>query len=462
MNYFPIFVNLQYKSILVVGGGSVAARKIALLIRTKAIINIVAEKVCLELLSIIKTNNIKLIKSKFHKNHLENVFLVITATNDKTLNRYIFQAASKKCIFVNSVDDEYNCSFIFPSIIDRSPIIIGISTGGTAPVLSRLIRQKIEALLPMKLGLVAKLAKKWRNIIKKCFLKISDRRFFWESLFNGSFINQVLNGNIKLAIKILKQQILQLPQSLGEIILVGAGPGDSGLLTLRGLQVIQQADIVLYDSLVSKEILNLIRRDAKCICVGKRAQDKNISQNDINQMLISFCKLGKKVVRLKGGDSFIFGRGGEELEFLKKHGINFQVVPGITSAIGASAYSGIPLTHRNYSHGVLFITGNNDQKNYDMIDWSTIANCSSTIVIYMFKTYSKDIYNKLILYGCEKKTPIALISEATTFNQKVLIGTLENLPTFASYVQAPTVLIIGKVVNLHKKLKWFKVFNEEY
>jgi len=459
VNYFPIFLNLKHKSILVVGGGSVAARKVALLIRTEANIKIIADKICLELLSMLKINKIQLINSKFHENHLEHVFLVIAATNNKKINQYIFQTANKKCIFVNSVDDEYNCSFIFPSIIDRSPIIIGISSGGTAPVLSRLLRKRIESLLPMKIGIVANLAKKWRDIVKKFFLNIAERRLFWENLFNSSFVNQVLNGNIKYAVKILKKQMLNTSKSTGEIILVGAGPGDSGLLTLRGLQVIQQADVILYDSLVSKDILELVRRDAQCICVGKRVNNKIMSQNDINNLLISFFKLGKKVVRLKGGDAFIFGRGGEELEILQKHGINFQVVPGVTSAIGASAYSGIPLTHRDYSQGVLFITGNNDKKNYDMINWSNIANFSNTIVIYMFKTCAKDIFDKLILYGCEKNTPIALIGSATTFNQEVLIGTLEKLPILSLCIHSPAILIIGKVVNLHKKLKWFKSFN---
>ena len=455
MNYFPIFANLKSRHVLIVGGGEIAARKVLLLLRTGAIITVIAYKICWELLSFLKKNEIKWLKTGFKENYLDQVFLVIAATNNKSLNRDIFIASNKRCIFVNTVDDESKCSFIFPSIIDRSPIIIGISSGGTAPVLSRLLRERIESLLPIKLGMVADIARQWREKVKKKFRLLSDRRFFWERLFNGRFSGQILNGNINNAINILNTEISQPNLSKGEIILVGAGPGDSGLLTLKGLQVIQQADYVLYDALVSKDILELVRRDANCICVGKRSRRTGILQKDINELLISLAKKGKKVVRLKGGDPFIFGRGGEELEIIKKHGIAFQVVPGITAAIGASAYSGIPLTHRTYAHSVVFITGNHANNKLNKIDWSRLAISNSTIVLYMFTMNIDEIYKTLILNGFLKNTPVALIAQATTLNQKILIGTIKTIPDLSLRITTPSVLIIGEVVKLHTKLRWF-------
>lgn len=455
MNYFPIFTNLKSRHVLIVGGGEIAARKVLLLLRTGAIITVIAYKICLELLSFLKKDEIKWLKTGFKEKYLDQVFLVIAATNDRSINRDIFIASNKRCIFVNTVDDESKCSFIFPAIIDRSPIIIGISSGGTAPVLSRLLRERIESLLPMKLGRIADIARKWRKKVKKIFGLSSERRFFWERVFNGRFSGEILNGNIKNAIKILNTEISQPNVSKGEIILVGAGPGDSGLLTLKGLQVIQQADYVLYDALVSKDILELVRRDANCICVGKRYGKKSILQKEINSRLISLAKKGKKVVRLKGGDPFIFGRGGEELEIIKKHGIPFQVVPGITAAIGASAYSGIPLTHRTYSHSVVFITGNHSNDELNTIDWSRLAISNSTIVLYMFKVNIDEIYKKLIFHGFLKTTPVALIAQATTLNQKILIGTINTILDLSLHITTPSVLIIGEVVKLHTKLRWF-------
>lgn len=459
MNYLPIFANLKFRRVLVVGGGEIALRKVILLLRAGAIITVIAHKICLRLLYFFKKNTIKWLKTEFTEEHLDQVFLVIAATNNKILNKNIFIASNKRCILVNTVDDPSKCSFIFPSIIDRSPIVIGISSGGFAPVLSRLIRERIESLLPMKLGMVANIAQKWRERVKNFFLFSSERRFFWERLFNGAFVGQILSGNIKNAINILNKE-MRLPNvSRGEIILVGAGPGDSGLLTLRGLQVIQQADYVLYDTLVSKEILGLVRRDANCINVGKCSGGKGMLQRDINNLLVSLAKKGKKVVRLKGGDPFIFGRGGEELKNLKRYDISFQVVPGVTAAIGASAYAGIPLTHRTCSHGVIFITGNHTDNNLNKINWCHLAQSAVTVVIYMFKVNANKIYKKLIFYGFFKKTPVALIGQATTLNQKILIGTIEDIPYLALRITNPSILIIGKVVNLHKKLKWFNTIH---
>lgn len=457
MNYFPIFINLKSKNVLVIGAGEVAFNKIKLLLRSGAIVNVISKKICSEVQLLLNQKKINLLSNNFDLIYLKKIFLVISANNDIQLNEYLLKICNERCLLLNVVDDPLKCSFIFPSIIDRSPIVIALSSGGTAPVLLRLLREKIEAILPIKLGDVAQIAGKWRTVVKKHFSSLLIRRRFWEKLFKGMFFEHILNGNQKKAILILKENLVKnnFSKEIGEIILVGAGPGDSGLLTLRGLQVLQEADVVLYDYLVSKDVLDLVRRDAKLICVGKRAGIKNINQKEIITLLIHFAKKGNKVVRLKGGDSFIFARGGEEIEAAKKENINFQVVPGITAAIGVSAYAGIPLTHRKYSQGVIFITGHQCLNGF-INNWSILCDSSYTLVIYMGTLKAIDISKKLISFGRLKSTPIAIIEQGTTAYQKVFISSLDNVHNIIKFAMTPSLLIIGDVVNLHKTLSWFQ------
>jgi len=459
VNYLPLFLDLQSKPILVVGAGEVAFNKIILLLRAKAIVNIIAREVSSEIKYLINKKKVNWIAKEFDLSYLNRIFLVIAATNDKNLNKYIFKSCNKRYLFVNTVDDKTKCSFIFPSIIDRSPIVVACSSGGTAPVLLRFLREKIESILPMKIGNVAKLAGKWRVIVKKKIVHPIARRNFWERLFKSIFVQHILNGKKKEAIGILKKNINSNNILIGEIILVGAGPGDSGLLTLRGLQILQEADVVLHDYLISQDVLDLIRRDAKRICVGKRCGFKTITQDKIIQLLILLARKGKKVVRLKGGDPFIFGRGGEEIEAIKKAGINFQVVPGITSGIGVAAYAGIPLTHRKYSQGVIFITGHKSNDGF-LNNWSILSDSSYTLVIYMGTLQALEISKKLIFFGRLKSTPVAIISQGTTFNQKVIISSLDQIDKIIKSFITPSLLIIGDVVSLHKKLSWFQ--NEKH
>ncbi|QCI18388.1 uroporphyrinogen-III C-methyltransferase [Buchnera aphidicola (Aphis nasturtii)] len=455
MDYLPVFLDLKYKNILVVGAGEVAFNKIKLLLRAHAVVNIIAKDMCSEIRSLLVQKKVFWLSKEFQISYLKNIFLVIAATSNTELNQTIFKKCNKLKMLVNVVDDQSKCSFIFPSIIDRSPIIIAMSSGGTAPVLLRLLRKKIESILPIRLGNVAKIAGCWRSIVKKQFSNLLERKRFWEKLFNSIFVQYIINGKEKKAVSFLESIIKKPNVLIGEIILVGAGPGNSDLLTLRALQVMQEADVVLYDNLVSQEILNLIRRDAKCIYVGKRAGLKNITQEKIIKLLIFLANQGKKVVRLKGGDSFIFGRGGEELEAAKNANINFQVVPGITSGIGASAYSGIPLTHRNYAQGVIFITGHKCVNN-TANNWSILCDPSYTLVVYMGSLNALEISEKLILYGRLRSTPIAIISQSTTINQKVIIGRLDEINKLFKLTISPSLLIIGQVVLLHQKLAWFK------
>ncbi|CAL4324924.1 siroheme synthase CysG [Buchnera aphidicola] len=459
MNYLPIFLDLKKKNILVVGAGEIAFNKIKLLLRSGAIVNIISKDICSEIKELLNKKKVFWISHTFSSTYIHKMFLVIAATNNIKLNKRVFQICNKFYKLVNVVDDQSKCSFIFPSIIDRSPIVLAVSSGGTAPVLLRLLREKVESILPLRLGDVAKIAGNWRPIIKKKFDNVLERRRFWEKLFNSIFVQYVISRQTKKAIDFLMKMIDEPNILRGEIILVGAGPGNGSLLTLRGLQVLQEADIVLYDNLVSLEILDLIRRDAKCICVGKSAGIKNITQDEIIKLLISLAKKGKKVVRLKGGDPFIFGRGGEELEAAKNAGIDVQVVPGITSAIGIAAYTGIPLTHREYAQGVIFITGHKC-KNSILNNWSILSDSSYTLVIYMGSLQALNISQKLIFHGRSKSTPIAVISKGTMIKQKVFIGRLDELDKVVKFAINPSLLIIGKVVLLHKKLEWFNTFNE--
>ena len=327
------------------------------------------------------------------------------------------------------VDDQPHCSFIFPSIIDRNPIQIAISSGGKAPVLARLLREKLEALLPQHLGKIAEISGKWRDQVKAKLASVTERRRFWEKMFSGRFASLVKNQQEAQAEEELAEQLENNYQG-GFVSLVGAGPGDAGLLTLNGLQEIQQADVVLYDALVSDEILSLIRRDAERIFVGKRANGRSVAQDETNQLLLTLAQQGKRVVRLKGGDPFVFGRGGEELEVLAQHQIPFSVVPGITAGIGATAYAGIPLTHRNYAQSAIFVTGHRKADVSD-IEWQTLARSHQTLVIYMGTLKAQVIAERLQQYGRAANTPVAIISQGTQLTQKTAIGTLANLAELA-------------------------------
>lgn len=455
MDYLPLFADLRARSVLVVGGGDVAARKIDLLRRAGARVRVVARSLCDELAELEQQQAILWLAREFAAEQLNDVVLVIAATDDNALNATVSRSGNARNLLVNVVDDQAKCSFIFPSIVDRSPLVVAISSGGSAPVLARLLREKLEALLPANLGQMAALAGEWREKVKQRFANIADRRRYWERAFNGLFASQVAGGNLTAARQTLDAQLDDPEAQQGEIVLVGAGPGDAGLLTLRALQVMQQADVVLYDHLVSAEVLDLVRRDAERICVGKRAGAHDVIQQETNRLLVSLARQGKRVVRLKGGDPFIFGRGGEELQVAVQAGIPFQVVPGVTAASGATAYAGIPLTHRDYAQSVLFITGHS-QEDSETVDWPSLARSHQTLAIYMGTFKAADISAQLIAHGRDAATPVAIISRGTRPDQQVLIGTLGELGQLAQRAPTPALLVIGEVVNLQAQLAWFQ------
>lgn len=454
MDYLPLFADLRQRPVLVVGGGEVAARKILLLARAGADIRVAARELCAELAELQRDGALRWLGPEFTPSMLDGVFLVIAATDDSALNAEVYRCADARQILANVVDDQPRCSFIFPSIVDRNPIMVAISSGGKAPVLARILREKLESLLPAFLGPLAQIAGQWRTRVKQQIPAMSGRRRFWEKALNGRFASLVAQGRLQQAEAALAHTLEAGPEQGGEVALVGAGPGDSGLLTLRGLQLLQQADVVLYDYLVSDEVLELVRRDADRICVGKRAGDHSMAQQQINRLLVELAQSGKRVVRLKGGDPFIFGRGGEELQHVAAAGIPFQVVPGITAAAGATAYAGIPLTHRDHAQSVLFITGHL-RPDGDAPDWAALARGQQTLAIYMGVVKAQDISQQLILHGRSPDTPVAVISRGTRPDQQVFTGTLQQLDQLAQQAPTPALLVIGEVVQLHHDIAWF-------
>ncbi|VXD08000.1 fused siroheme synthase 1,3-dimethyluroporphyriongen III dehydrogenase and siroheme ferrochelatase; uroporphyrinogen methyltransferase [Enterobacterales bacterium 8AC] len=458
MDYLPIFADLKQRPVLVVGGGEVAARKVDLLIRTGAEIRIVAQALSPEIERLYQQGQVHWLALSFAPQQLDEVFLVIAATDNSQLNAEVYAEADKRRVLANVVDDQPRCSFIFPSIIDRSPLVVAVSSSGQAPVLARMLREKLEALLPASLGQVAEVAGRWRSQVKQQLSSIGARRRFWEKTFAGRFATLVANGQTAQAERQLAQDLTAFAQGnegqQGEIALVGAGPGDVGLLTLRGLQVMQQADVVLYDHLVSDETLDLVRRDAERICVGKRAGAHSVIQEETNRLLVELAQQGKRVVRLKGGDPFIFGRGGEELQVAAAAGIPFQVVPGVTAAAGATAYAGIPLTHRDHAQSVTFITGH-CRPDGEGLDWADLARARQTLAIYMGTMKAADISRNLIAHGREANTPVAVISRGTRPDQQVRIGALQQLEQLVQQAPLPALLVIGEVVELHHQIAWF-------
>ena len=458
MDYMPIMLRLQGHKVLVVGGGQVAVRKVAMLLRAGAIVRLVADTVDPSLAQSLCDSPHEVLEKHFQPEDIDSVRLVVAATDDNAVNLQVYNESQQRCVPVNVVDNPALCDFIFPSIVDRSPVIVAVSSGGNSPVLARLLRSRLETYIPSGFGNLADLLGNYRVKVKKVIPSMSQRMRFWESIMSGPVVEQMMSGKKEKAEQLLDSALQQSEHisTTGEVYLVGAGPGDPDLLTFRALRLMQQADVVLFDRLVSEQILNMTRQDAEKIHVGKQRKQHTMPQQDISKMLVSLANEGKRVLRLKGGDPFIFGRGGEEVEELAAAGIPFQVVPGITAASGCAAYAGIPLTHRDYSQSVRFVTGHLKNDTCDL-DWKNLAEeAEQTLVFYMGLVSLPIICQELINHGMASDKPIALIQQGTTPSQKVFVGTLATLPDIiaSQEVQAPTLIIVGDVVRLHDKLAW--------
>ncbi|WP_425917110.1 siroheme synthase CysG [Acinetobacter sp. TSRC1-2] len=456
MDIFPISLKLQQQPCLIVGGGHIAYRKAVLLEKSGAVIHVIAPEIESNLLEIVKACQGQYVQAPFSPDiPLRDYRLVIAATNDKATNIQVFEACEAEKILVNSVDDPPHCRFMVPAIIDRSPLVVSIATNGTSPVLSRQIRTQLEASIPHGMGKLADFSGKWRAAVKAKIENPDERRIFWEDLYASPLKEQVFNDNIAEADRLIEQALIEWKTPKGEVYLVGAGPGDPELLTLKALRLMQQADVVIYDRLVSPPILDLCRRDATKIYVGKARSNHSVPQDGINALLVEYAAQGKRVCRLKGGDPFIFGRGGEEIQELFAAGVAFQVVPGITAASGCSAYAGIPLTHRDYAQSVRFLTGHLKEGSPEL-PWSELVYENQTLVLYMGLVGLERICAQLIAHGQRPNMPVALISKGTTPDQKVVVGTLADIASKVTehQIQAPTLTIIGEVVKLREQLQW--------
>ena len=462
MNYLPIFIDIKQQPCLVVGGGDIALRKINLLLKANAAITCVSKECCDGIEKLVKANKITRIEKAFEATDINTQVLIVSATDDSDLNAQVSALAKTANIPVNVVDSPDLCSFVMPSIVDRSPIVIAISSAGKAPVLARLIRAKLESTIPHAYGKLADLAGNFRDQVKAKFNNIEDRRYFWEKTFSGIVAEKVFSGKVDEAKADLQAQLDDSADSgVGEVYLVGGGPGDPDLLTFKALRLMQQADVILYDRLVSDGVMELVRRDAELIYVGKERDNHAVPQGDINQLLVDLAKQGRRVCRLKGGDPFIFGRGGEEIETLAENGIPFQVVPGITAASGCSTYSGIPLTHRDYSQSCRFVTGHLKDGSMNL-PWNELAVEQQTIVFYMALVGARHLSEQLIAHGMRGDMPVALVEKGTTPEQQVYVTTLAGLPDLVenTTIHAPTLIIIGEVVKLREKLNWFDADND--
>ncbi|MGO3282805.1 MAG: uroporphyrinogen-III C-methyltransferase [Psychrobacter sp.] len=510
MNTFPLFFKLETRKVLIVGGGDVALRKADLLSRAGACITVLAPSIDHDIEALLSDSKHQLIYENYNKSYMSGARIIIAATDEETLNHQIHADATERNIPVNVVDTPHLCDFIFPAIVDRNPIVIGISSNGKAPVLARLLRARLETLIPQGYGKLAKLAGEFRSEVKAKIPTLTGRRQFWERAFEGKVSELMFAGNEDQASALLKsdldttaaaignsstasetapvtsvakamlnndasqanateqhlstqsEQSAQSAQTeMGEVYIVGAGPGDPELLTFKALRLMQQADIVYYDALVSPQVLDLCRRDADKVYVGKKRSNHAVAQLGINELLVNSAKTGRRVVRLKGGDPFIFGRGGEEIESLRAHGVPYQVVPGITAANAAASYAGIPLTHRDHSQSVRFVTGFL-KAGAPNSNFKSFLNTDETLVFYMGLHSLPRLTEGLIDAGRSADTPIAIVSNASMPNQQVLTGTLDNIVAQQAEAQLPTpaLLIMGDVVSLQDDLAWYNQQNQ--
>lgn len=498
MNTFPLFFKLDNRKVLIVGGGDVALRKADLLSRAGAAITIVAPSICDELHALLSDEKHTLIYENYNKKYMQGARVIIAGTDDEALNHQIHADATALNIPVNVVDTPHLCDFIFPAIVDRNPIVIGISSNGKAPVLARLLRARLETLIPQGYGKLAKLAGEFRSEVKNKIPTLTGRRQFWERAFEGKVSELIFAGNETEATAQLQKDLAETAKKIanqhsddtevatnsaanldnqdtdsdisnkgknpvGEVYIVGAGPGDPELLTFKALRLMQQADIVFYDALVSPQVLDLCRRDADKVYVGKKRSNHAVAQLGINELLINEAKKGRRVVRLKGGDPFIFGRGGEEIESLRAHGVPYQVVPGITAANAAASYAGIPLTHRDHSQSVRFVTGFL-KAGVPNEKFENLLDTNETVVFYMGLHSLERLTEGLMEAGRSSETPIAIVSNASMPNQQVLTGTLASIVERQEQAQLPTpaLLIMGDVVALHHDLAWYNLHLQQH
>ena len=461
MQYLPIFLDMRDRKTVVVGGGVVAARRAEFLLRAGARVTAFAPELGEDFFELRDRPSFRHVAREPGPEDFDGSALVFVATEDQRLRENARKDAKAAGALVNVADQPRLCDFIMPSIVDRSPLVVAISTGGASPILGRMLKARLESLIPAAYGRLAHLTSAFRERLAEAMPSQRMRLRFWESVLDGPIGEAALCGNDHAAAERLAQEIERLregPETTprGEVYLVGAGPGDPDLVTFRAFRLMQKADVVLYDRLIGEGVMNLVRREAERIYVGKRPDNHTLPQDEIGALLVRLAKEGKRVLRLKGGDPFMFGRGGEEIETLAAHGVPFQVCPGVTAAIGASAYAGIPLTHRDYAQACVFVTGHGKDGRIEL-DWTTLLEPRQTVAIYMGLRNLKPLTDEFIARGASADLPAAIVDNATRVNQRVVVGTLGTLAdkARAAGLPGPSIVIVGTVVALRDKLDWF-------
>ena len=467
MKYFPLFADLRGRRVLVVGGGEVGERKVRLLVEAGAHVELVAPEVTAALAAAVATidprplpgaGRVTLRSASFDDSQLDDVVLAVAATDDRSVNARVAAAANSRGRLVNVVDDAELSGFIVPAIVDRSPLVIAVSTGGVAPVLARLVRERIESVLDESVGALASLFERWRSRIRAALPDVGRRRRWYEAAVRDGAAMYLRRGDVAAAERWIESSLAVAPTPIGSVTLVGAGPGDPGLLTLNALRTLQEADVILHDRLVSTEVLQLARRDATRIEVGKRARGESVSQARIHELMLEHARAGRRVVRLKGGDPFVFGRGGEELECLASAGIPYEVVPGITAALACGAYAGIPLTHRDHAQSLRLVTAH-DHESWGHREWSAAAAGRQTLCLYMGVAGLGALAAGLLAHGRGAATPVAVIENGTRADQRVTLARLDELADLAARggLASPALVVVGEVAALASELHWFGV-----
>jgi uroporphyrin-III C-methyltransferase/precorrin-2 dehydrogenase/sirohydrochlorin ferrochelatase len=455
---FPAFLDLRGRVVLVVGGGVVALRKITALLPTGARVRVGAPLLIPGIEAMSATGAIEHLDGRFEPSWLDEAWLVVAATDDPAVNRAVAEAAEARRLWVNVVDDAPLCSFQVPARVERGPLQIAISSGGGAPMLARHLRERLETEIDESVGALGTLLVRHRRRIRAGIADTGARRRFFDGVMQSEIPSLLRRGDHDGAERALLARIDQADTAprTGRVALVGAGPGDAGLLTLRGLRLLNEADVILHDRLVSVDVLELARRDAERIEVGKEAGHHHVPQDRIHALMLEHARAGKRVVRLKGGDAFVFGRGGEEIEFLRDHGIDYEVVPGITAALACAAYAGIPLTHRDHAQSVRFVTAHSKAENDDL-DWAGFAREGQTLAFYMGVAGLERVRARLLAHGRAGSTPCALVENGSRPEQRVVLATLDTLPDTARAhdVRSPALLFVGEVAGLAARLHWF-------
>jgi uroporphyrin-III C-methyltransferase/precorrin-2 dehydrogenase/sirohydrochlorin ferrochelatase len=467
MDHLPIFLNVKGMRSLVVGGGFLAARKADLLLRAGCKLTVLAPVLGEELAHLAESHRFEHKTGELTARDLAGCRVVFGCSHDSAINRKLRELATAAGILVNVTDKPDSCDFIMPAVLDRSPLLVAIASGGTSPLLTRMLKARFETTIPASYGRLAEFAGSYREKIKESIPNGTRRRRFWETMIDGPVAEHLFSGQLEQAESLMDSLLDEAiadgdKPPIGEVYLVGTGPGDPDLLTFRALRLMQQADVVLYDRLIGEGILNLVRRDARRIYVGKCPNDHTVSQEEIGKMMIRLAQEGKRVLRLKGGDPFVFGRGGEEIEALSENGITFQVIPGVTAATGCAAYAGIPLTHRDHAQGCIFVTGHEKDGELNL-NWNSLIQPRQTAVVYMGLSSLGAITEGFVTHGADPATPAAIVENGTREGQRVITGTLASLPgkTAKAGIKSPALIIVGSVVMLKDKLSWFAETKQE-